>query len=103
MKKTIVWVCSFAILAGTGIVNAETAAPQKAPQDFAAKKANILQRMDDREQKMAQRHKEARACVQAAQNDADLKDCHDKIRAEHKAKRDKFREMRDQRRQQQPQ
>lgn len=103
MKKVIVWACSLALLAGTGIVSAETAAPPKAPQDFTTKKATILQRMDDREQKMAQRHKESRACVQAAQNDADLKACHDKIRAEHKAKRDKFREMREQRRQQQPQ
>jgi len=103
MKKAIVWVCSLAVLASAGIVSAETTAPSKAPQDFATKKANILRQMDDREQNRAQRHKETRACVQAAQNDADLKACHDKIRAEHKAKRDKFKEMREQRKQQQPQ
>lgn len=103
MKKTIVWVCSAAILASAAIAGAETATPQKGPQDFESKKANILQRMDDREKKMAQKRQEARACVQAAQNENDLKACREKIRAEHKAKKDKFREMKEQRRQQSPQ
>lgn len=100
MKKTIVWVCSVAILAGAGFAGAETAAPKAAPEDFAARKARILQHMDEREKKMAVKRQETRGCVQAAQSDSDLKACREKLKAEHKEKRAKFHEMKEQRKQQ---
>lgn len=100
MKKTIVWACSAALLVSAAVAGAGTVAPQQGPQDFDTKKANILQRMDDREKKMNQKHQEGRACIQNAQNDNDLKACREKMRMQHKEKRDKFREMRDQRKQQ---
>lgn len=99
MKKAIAWACSAAILASAGFSGAATEAPVSGPQDFAAKKAHILQRMDDREQKMAQKRQEARACVQASQSNDDLKACRDKMKAQHKEARMKHQEKMQQRNQ----
>jgi hypothetical protein len=92
MKKTLgIWVCTLVLFASSGFAATEMSTPQNSVQDFASKKADILKRMDEREQIMLQRHKEARACVEAAQNDNDLRTCREKIRADHKGKRDNFR------------
>jgi len=101
MKKIIVSVCSAAILASVGLAGAEGTSAQKAPEDFATKKANILQRMDEREKVMAQKRQEVRACVEAAKSNEDLRVCRHKMRAGHEEGKERFREKMEQRKQQQ--
>ncbi|HMK42671.1 MAG TPA: hypothetical protein VK445_00880 [Dissulfurispiraceae bacterium] len=75
IRKVTICSCALASVLFAGLASADSSTAPQSPEDFTAKKARILQKMDDREKKMAQRRDESRACITAAQNNDDLRAC----------------------------
>jgi len=79
---------SLALLAASAFTLVASAAEEKKPEDFNARKTEILSRIDER----AKNLQEHRGCVAAAADDAALKKCREGMHAFMKEHREEMRE-----------
>ena len=84
MKKALIAVAALSLVLAVAAFAADSGQPGNVPgQTFDQKKTDMLKMVDERIASL----QEAKNCIQASKNDADIKTCRDKHRAEMMEKR----------------